>query len=1247
MQSPLASALADFAAPGVPRLLFVTHAWGGGVEQHVTTLTKLLHGRARVLILQPQGPASFRLQFPDGTSTCLAADWDRLLDALRGLRCERIHLHHVHGFPEAVLSLDQQLGLPVDITLHDYFAVCPQYQLVNENGQYCGEPDAAGCTACLAKRPHAWGMGIGEWRGAFSSLLLRAARVLAPSQSVAQGVRRYVPTLNAIVVPHPEQLSPLPQVCKVALLGALSPAKGLHVAVDVAAHAQRQQTPLVVRLIGHAAEPLPDTLSATGSYRNETLMRLLASERPDVIWLPSQVPETYSFALSAALASGLPIVASDLGALGERLRACERATLLPHDATTREWHDALLKAGATAGTAEGVPVVAAGATTTTTTTAAASDGYYTNDYAATLPLAVEAADRGMLEALIASSAATSQTSVEAPPRALIDVFRIGAYGGHRESLQAVELEIATLPAGEAHIVGRATFEAEVDRLEHELDVQLTTALAQAQAFESHISHLEDTVDALRTALDEGDQRAAAAREHIAHIEQTRDQMLASASWRITRPLRFAARQWRRSVRVISVLATLARRAPVVLRGGIARYRRGGWRSVRERMLQELRAKPVTTSIALPSVETTPITDLVLATAFDAPVVSIIIPVYGQHETTFACLKSIASYPPRAKYEVIVMDDCSPVPAQEALAPVRGIRVLRNAHNLGFIGNVNAGAAAATGDYLLILNNDTMMRPGALDALLDTFDQHANVGLVGAKLLNADGSVQEAGGIVWRDGSAWNWGRGQNREDPRFNFVRDADYCSGAALAIRRELFAALGGFDSYYAPAYYEDTDLAFRIRQRGLRVLYQPAAEIFHLEGVSHGRDEQSGIKAYQVANAAKFFERWQHVLATHRDNAVEPALEACRNARSRILIVEACMVTPDQDSGSVRMLNMMRMLVNDGHQVTFVADNLDGDARYRPQLTAIGVEVLFAPFVRSVRAILAERGPALDTIVFCRHYIASQYVQSVRKLAPRARIVFDTVDLHFVREEREAGLTGSAAMTRAAAITRAREMAVISRSDVTLVVSPFERKLLAELAPAARVEIVSNIHVPTQSEVSAQGRTGILFVGGFRHPPNIDAVKWYVSEVLPHVRRLLPEAVTAIVGSNMPDEVAELKRDGLDIVGFVDELDPLLRKTRVSIAPLRFGAGVKGKVNEAMNNGIPVVATTCAVEGMGLVPGRDVLVADDPQQFAEAIAALYRDDVLWTTVAENGMRNVHAHFSMDAALPALRAVFDHREKR
>jgi glycosyltransferase involved in cell wall biosynthesis len=535
----------------------------------------------------------------------------------------------------------------------------------------------------------------------------------------------------------------------------------------------------------------------------------------------------------------------------------------------------------------------------------------------------------------------------------------------------------------------------------------------------------------------------------------------------------------------------------------------------------------------------------------------------------------------------------------------------------------------------------VLLPGAIDALINTFAEHNNVGLVGAKLLNADGTVQEAGGILWRDGSAWNWGRGQDREDPRFNFVRDADYCSGAALAVRRELFNELGGFDLHYAPAYYEDTDFAFRVRAHGLRVLYQPAAEIFHLEGVSHGRDENSGVKAYQVGNARKFFERWQDTLKSHRENAVEPELEAHRASKSNVLIVEACMVTPDQDSGSVRMLNFMRLLKSEGHHVMFVADNLDGNPKYARILTALGIEVMHSKYAGSVRKLLRDRGPTLDAVVFCRHYIASQYVEHVRAWAPHARIVFDTVDLHFVREEREAKLHASESMARAAAVTRVKELRVIARSDVTIVVSEFEKQLLAQIAPAAGVEIVSNIHADSPTRAAYEKRDGILFVGGFRHPPNTDAVRWYATEVLPHVRRLLPDVSTKIVGSNITDEVRALAQPGLEIVGFVEDTAPLLQSSKVSIAPLRYGAGVKGKVNEAMNHGIPVVATSCAVEGMHLEFGREVLVSDDALGFAEAIARAYNDEALWTTLSAAGINNVHRHFSMEAALPAVRRVF------
>ncbi len=1246
MTDPVLAALAAFAAAGLPRLLFVTHAWGGGVEQHVGTLVSILTNHARVLVLRPIGTSGFTIELPNSGRLRLATtDWQSFVSALRALQFVRVHIHHIHGFPKNILGIDLDLAVPLDWTLHDYACLCPQYQLVDPTGRYCGEPDNAGCNRCIEKRPHAWQMDIVNWRETCSHTLVRAARVFAPSLSVMQKVKCYIPEIATTYLPHPEPFNQTANVVKVALLGALSNAKGLAVALAVAEYAKKNMSLIVLRLIGHAAEPLPSELTATGTYDADELSKLIAIERPDVIWLPSQVPETFSFTLSAALDSGVPVVGSDIGALAERLCEVTTAILLPHDSTPAQWHDALLVAS------KDSPYVSHSfSAKTSAARAKLLPDDYLQRYVNPLPRAVTAASVQPMAKLLEASE-SKVAGEETGNRPLLNVFRVGVYGGHQPSTKAIELALEGIPPGETHIVGRMQYEA----IDHELSRVQRIAATQQEQFADVLASIRDESAERQAALDRADERAQAARDYIAHletqvyqqnaenrkIEALRSEMVTSTSWRITRPLRGAVRIVVRTKHLAQSGLKLVPRMPVLLRGGIARFRRGGWRSVGERLATEFRSPELATALALPETGASPISPLTIHTNSTEPLVSILIPVYGEHETTFACLKSIADHPTRRPFEVIVMDDCSPEPASDALKLVSGIRIMRNTSNGGFILNVNAAAAQARGQWLIILNNDTVIRAGALDALLDTFNEHQSVGLVGAKLLNSDGSLQEAGAIIWRDGSAWNWGRGQRRDDPRFNFVRDADFCSGAALAISRQLFAELGGFDVHYSPAYYEDVDLAFRIRARGLRVLYQPAAEVFHIEGVSHGRDESSGIKFFQALNAKKFFARWQSTLLTHRENGVEPQLEAHRTARSNILIVEACMITPDQDAGSVRMLNLLRILRDEGHHVIFVADNLDGNAKYATMLTKLGVEVLYGEFAGSVRKVLRERGPSLATIVFCRYYIAAQYVSSVRSLAPHAQIIFDTVDLHFVREEREAALLGNAAMIRSAALTRTRELSVIERSDVTIVVSDVEKRLLSRITPLARIDIISTINEPVEHEAHFTGRSGVLFVGGFRHPPNLDAIKWYVSEVLPRLRKLLPTIVTTIVGSNMPPEISALRCDGLLVKGFVSDIAPLLNNSRVSIAPLRYGAGIKGKINEAMNHGVPVVATTCAIEGMRLSDGRDVLVADDAEAFAQAIARLHQDQALWELLSFGGRANVRAHFSTEAARTAIRSTF------
>jgi GT2 family glycosyltransferase/glycosyltransferase involved in cell wall biosynthesis len=338
-----------------PTLVFVSHPWGGGIRRHMNDLAALIGERATVLFLEPAVDDTVKLYWPragEGFAAYFRLPFDlpRLAETLQAIRVSRLHFHHVHKLPRAILDLPAAAGVPYDCTLHDYYAICPQYHLVDENGRYCGEPDASGCAACLAKRPSQWGLDIAAWRGAFGKLLRGAERLIAPSGDVSQRIGRYFPDVTIAVWPHPEPPPPpAPRVLRVVVLGNLSPEKGLHVAAACALDARERRLPLTFRVLGSTTEPVaqwPDApLSIHGQYEEGELARLLAAEKADVIWFPAQVPETYSYTLSVALASGLPIVASALGALPERLAQQPRAVTVPWNAPAAEWNAALLQAG--------------------------------------------------------------------------------------------------------------------------------------------------------------------------------------------------------------------------------------------------------------------------------------------------------------------------------------------------------------------------------------------------------------------------------------------------------------------------------------------------------------------------------------------------------------------------------------------------------------------------------------------------------------------------------------------------------------------------------------------------------------------------------------------------------------------------------------------------------------------------------------------------------------------------------------
>lgn len=686
---------------------------------------------------------------------------------------------------------------------------------------------------------------------------------------------------------------------------------------------------------------------------------------------------------------------------------------------------------------------------------------------------------------------------------------------------------------------------------------------------------------------------------------------------------------------------LGRRALGLLRRGLASLRTRGWRTSWERTLVALRPVPESRRATLYRPADAPFAPFSLATAA-VPRASIVIPVYGQWPHTLACLRTLAAHPPVAPFEVLVVDDGSPDDTPRLLPQVGGIRVLARGGNAGFVAACNDGAAAAHGDVLVFLNNDTVPQPGWLDVLLATFDAHTDAGIVGAQLVYPDGRLQEAGGVVFADGSAWNYGRFDAPDDPRYASLRDADYVSGAALAIPRALFAAVGGFDPRYAPAYYEDTDLAFAVRAAGRRVLYQPAARVLHDEGATSGTDIASGAKAHQAAHRAVFAAHRRDALAAMTSPGTVPSPATLHREQRQVLVIDVDTPRPDRDSASLRLVNLMRLLVDEGAHVVFVPANREYAGAATDALRQLGVECWTAPYLGRLPAWLAAHGARFAAVAVCRHHLAAELLPLLRPHAPTARLIFDSIDLHYLRERRAADLAGDAAASRAAARTRQRELAVVAAADVTVVVSDAERALLAGDAPAARVEVVSNLHSVAGTGLPFDARRDVVFVGGFRHPPNVDGVRWFVAEAWPRVRAALPGVVLHVIGADAPPTIAALAAsDGVVLHGHVPDIAPWMDGGRVAIAPLRFGAGVKGKVNLSMAHGQPVVATTCAVEGMHLRHDVDVLVADAADAFADAVVRAYRDQATWQRLQAGGLANVQAHFSADAARAAVQRVF------
>lgn len=686
-----------------------------------------------------------------------------------------------------------------------------------------------------------------------------------------------------------------------------------------------------------------------------------------------------------------------------------------------------------------------------------------------------------------------------------------------------------------------------------------------------------------------------------------------------------------------------------------RYRRT--RDLLTRGLRSLRVRGLKASLAMlsprlkqaakhPELQFPGAADITALTQADfhcaAPKASIIIPVYNQCAVTQSCLASLQAQRGNIPFEIILVDDASTDHSFEFLSDLNGLRVFQMPQQSGYVNACNFGACQARGEMLVFLNNDTVVQAGWLEALLGTFEHFPNTGLAGAKLLFPNGRLQEAGGQIFSDGSVWNLGRFESAHEPRFNHVREVDYVSGAALAIRKELFDCLKGFDTHFAPGYFEDTDLAMRVRAQGLRVRYQPFACVVHQEGASAGTDTQSGMKAFQLPHQKKFHQRWQKELSKYParpHTQLESKALWLHSPRKKILVIDEHTPRIDSDSGSLRLFHLMTSMKRSEHDVSFLPANLNYDKVHTVRLQQQGIACMYQPWAKNILAWLKENAAHFDSIIVCRIGLISSLYHSLRIYAPKTTLIFDTVDLHHIREQQEAELANSDALRKQAQTTKAKEYAYIRDCDETWVVSDSERKLLQTDFPDKTIRLISNSHPIRKNTPGFGQREGILFVGNFRHPPNADGLQWFLESIWPIVNSKNPDIRLNIIGADAPEQLQRMSEGkNVSFHGHVSDIEKHIDSARINIAPLRYGAGAKGKISQPLASGLPSIATRVAADGMHLVHGESILLADTAEAFANAIIRLYEDESQWILLSNNAYTIAEKHFSQTAIQNAIK---------
>ncbi len=612
----------------------------------------------------------------------------------------------------------------------------------------------------------------------------------------------------------------------------------------------------------------------------------------------------------------------------------------------------------------------------------------------------------------------------------------------------------------------------------------------------------------------------------------------------------------------------------------------------------------------------------------SPRVSIVIPVHNHWFTTLQCLKSLQKNTDSTPYEVILVDDASTDFTCDAAQNIRGIRIIKIKQNVGYLRATNLGAAYAQAEYIVLLNNDTEPISGWLDSLVSELDKDDRVAICGSTLIYPNGILQESGGQIFSGGNAWNLGRGKDPRNGMFQIRREVDYVSAASIIVRNSFWREVGGYDQQFAPAYCEDSDLCLTAWKLGYKVIVTPESWVIHHEGVSHGTSTSSGLKAFQAVNVKKFQVKWSKSLLNHWIDFGVPRIERTRNSKGIIFVADRQLPSISRDAGSVRTVQIMRHLISLNYHVILTAlddSTTEADVGY---LQKIGIEV-HINWEDALEAI-RMRGIRVSHAWLFRSEVVDFFAKRIKLFLNNTKIIADLMDLDY--ESYSSG-----------AKINPKQIKIAEGAERIILVSPTEAKLLEGVIQHRKVDVLWAEYPVKDHQYSFSGSDGLIFIGGFRHEPNLEGILWFTNSVLPHLRNLGFSAPIRVVGSGLSlTQIDLFSKAGIEVLGKRDNLEEIYGISRVAIVPLLSGRGLKGKIGEAMSYGVPVVTTSIGSEGFGFDPESFILISDDPVQFAHNIILAHENQSEWESMSAFGKRYCSERLNTNRMLESIRSIIE-----